>query len=270
MGQAILARKTTLRKIAGWFLWLLLSAIALLVFQVAMLAFPQVLFSGEVRIGSVVIHHDEESDGKIRDIAADVNRRIAGSGFSEESRVDDVFFFNSSDKYEWFARLAFVTTDAQGFNLSILGNSYVCSPKIAALAQRTAGIPKYGTWEGNPAHTIAHEIGHQIVVDRIGRGVWTSLPHWKQEGIPEYIANIAEIRRDSLASLSNRFDILNNDSYWGIQRRWDRVHYEAGLLIEFLLDVRDYELEDIIADSVTRDRTLELLASWCKDSRDDS
>jgi len=44
---------------------------------------------------------------------------------------------------------------------------------------------------------------------------------------------------------------------WDGERDWGRIHYEAGLLFEYLLDVKGYALEDIIADSVTRQKALE-------------
>jgi hypothetical protein len=109
---------------------------------------------------------------------------------------------------------------------------------------------------------MAHEVAHLYLVDSIGRRAWSKLPHWKQEGVPEYIANIGLIRGDSTTSLPHRIGILLEDGYWSGPRSWDRIHYEAGLLVEFLLDVRGVEFRDVIADSVTREITYEAMADW--------
>jgi hypothetical protein len=101
----------------------------------------------------------------------------------------------------------------------------------------------------------------------IGRSRFTELPHWKQEGFPEYVANIGEIREDSLATLPSRIEKLNDDRLWDGYHRWNRIHYEASLLVEFLLDVEGYTAEEIVADSVTREETLAALKAWYDTTR---
>ena len=119
------------------------------------------------------------------------------------------------------------------------------------------------------AHIAAHEIGHQYIADRIGSGHWRALPHWKQEGLPEYIA---EIRADPSLDLVSRIEVLEDDSRWtstpaGRRRGWARVHYEAGLLVEFLLDVQGLSLEQIVSDRVTKSDTHSAMMSWTSPQR---
>jgi len=45
-------------------------------------------------------------------------------------------------------------------------------------------------------------------------------------------------------------------------RSWDRIHFEAGLLMEFLLDVRGYDLMTVLPDSVTREDTYAVMLEW--------
>jgi hypothetical protein len=196
-----------------------------------------------------------------------VDERLQGSGFYDPARTDRAFFFQSQSLYSLFARLTMVTPLAQGFAISAFGNSYVSATRVAALAEKWKGSPKYSLWEGSPAHIIAHEIAHQYMIDLFGRRMWQQLPHWKQEGFPEYMANIAVIREDSLATLSQRIGVLNSDRAWratsGWDRRpWDRIHYEAELLVEFLLDVHGYTIDEIVEDNVTRDETLAAMMAW--------
>ncbi|MGB5661455.1 MAG: hypothetical protein WBO54_18445, partial [Thermoanaerobaculia bacterium] len=55
--------------------------------------------------------------------------------------------------------------------------------------------------------------------------------------------------------------------YWDWQQRWDRTHYESALMVEFLLDVQGYTLDDIVVDSVTRDGTYAAMVEWRKGQR---
>ena len=255
-------RRSLLRSIGRWGLWLVVVLLVLFALQVALLAFPQILFSNHVRSGTVVVYFDGQAQDEIARMAENVEMRLRGSGYYDSSRTARVFFFDSQSKYAFFARLSLVTTKAQGFALSVFDNTYISGPNITAMAQITGGRPLYGVWEGDPAHTIAHEIGHNYMIDRIGRDTWIELPQWKQEGFPEYVANIALIRSDSTATLPHRIDILADGQHWDWQQRWDRTHYESALMVEFLLEVQGYTLDDIVADSVTRDGTYAALVKW--------
>jgi hypothetical protein len=250
-----------------------MAMIALFALQITVLAFPQLLISNSVEYGTVTVYYDGTPSADIGQLASEVDKRLQGSGFYDPSRTERVFFFQSQNLYTMFARLTMVTPLAQGFAISALGNSFVSASRVAELAEKWTGSPKYSLWEGSPAHIIAHEIGHQYMIDLIGRRVWRQLPHWKQEGFPEYIANIAVIRDDTLATLSQRTGVLNSDRAWKAisgwnKRPWDRIHYEAELLVEFLLDVQGYTFDEIVADSVTRDETLAAMMAWCDANQD--
>ena len=237
-------RRSLSSSLGRWGLGLLLVLLALFALQVTVLAFPQILFARHLQSGSVVVYFDGQARDEIARIVEDVERRLLGSGYYDPSRTSRVFLFDNQLKYALFARLSLVTTEAQGFALSVFDNTFISRPNIAAMAHRTGGRPRYSIWEGDPAHVIAHEVGHHYMIDRIGRSAWSDLPQWKQEGFPEYVANIALLRSDSTATLPRRIDILADGQYWDWQQRWDRRHYEAELMVEFLLDVQGHTLDD--------------------------
>ncbi len=260
--KIIKKRKSLFRKIIRWFLWIIAVLLILFALQATVLAFPQLIVGDNVQVGFVKMYYDDNSAIDIKQLAEDVDRRLRASGFYDSTRTECVFYFQSQRLYTLFARLSLVTPLAQGYNLSVFHNSFISGSRIAALAERTGGIPKYGIWEGSAAHIIAHEIGHQYVADRIGRGIWRQLPHWKQEGLPEYIANIGTIRLDTAATLPHRIDILEDDFVWSGYNSWDRVHYRAELLVEYLIEKEGYTIEGIIADSVTLNETNAAMMEW--------
>jgi len=249
-------------RIVRFAVWLVAIVLILFALQVVVLAYPQLFLSHSARSGTITIYYDGEMNTDMDQVAAEVDRRLSGSRFYDPTRSDDVYVFQDRSLYNFITRLALVNPDAQGFNLSVLGNSYVCVPLVKAKLEQGGTYTRYSVWEGSVAHTVAHEIGHQYWIDLIGRSSWIELPHWKQEGFPEYIANIGVIRGDSLATLPSRIYKLYDDRLWDGYRRWDRIHYEAGLLVEFLLDVEGYTAEEILADSVTREETSAAMKAW--------
>jgi len=260
-------KRTLLRRIGRWGLWAAVILLVLFCLQVTVLAFPQMLLSNSVKSGTVTLfYRGTQCDEYVR-YASEVEERLKASGFYDSSRTNDVFYFQSERLYSFFVRLTFLPSIPQGYNLSVFGNSFVSGPKMAALGQWTGGKPRYSIWDGDPSHIIAHEIGHQYMIDRLGR---QSLPHWKQEGLPEYIANIGVVREDSLATLADRIAILNDDDAWIVMHRsdergWDRIHYEAWLLVEFLLEVQGFTLDEIVSDSVTMEGAQAAMMTWYKE-----
>ena len=249
-----------------WLVWIGTVVMAALVGWIGILAFPQVLCRQQVRSGSIRLYYDDLPEATAGELARSVDHRLQTSGFADSAATFRVFLFQRRAAYSWIARSAAVPRQAQGFNLSLLGNTFVSGPRVTELGELSGRGPRYSVWEGDPAHTIAHEVGHQIVVDSIGR---RALPQWKREGLAEFIANIGLIREDSTADLVSRLATFDDDRTWistrgSARKGWDRIHYEAGLLVEFLIEVRGHTLADVAADSVTKESTRTALRSWAE------
>ena len=251
-------------RLIRWAIFLIAVIIIIIALQITVLAYPQMLVSKNIQRGSISIFYDGNNDAYISEIADDVHRRLLESQFYDSTQNINVYLLRNQKLYNIFAALSMLPNSPQGFALSIFDNAFVDETRVNELAEISGGYPQYGIYEGLPGHTIAHEVGHLYISARIGRSTWKRLPLWKQEGFPEYIANISLIRADSMANLQKRTAILNDDSAWRDKRSWDRIHYEAGLLVEYLLDVRGYSIEEIIADSVTLDAVRSELLEWCR------
>ena len=230
--------------------------------QVGLLAFPQLLMSNSAHSGSVVVYYDGEDDPAVLLLADATDHRLRAGGFGDPTEPWRIFLFRDPGLYSLFARMGRMPIEAQGFGVSILGTTYVSGPRGEALGERTGRGPEYSVWEGSIPHTMAHEAAHLIMVDSVGRSTWTALPQWKREGYPEYVANIGLLREDTAASLPKRIDILLDDDRWLGSRSWDRIHFEAGLLMEFFLDVRGYDLQRVVPDSITHDEAHAAMLEW--------
>jgi hypothetical protein len=246
---------------------LVLVILVLFAVQVSILAYPQMFVHNKVESGTITLYYDGAPNADLEQLAWMVDQRLQGCGYYDSTRADRVFLIHSDGIYDILVRLSLLHGRPQGFNLSLFGNSFVSVSRVRALGESSGGLPRFSIWEGDLAHTIAHEVAHQYVTDRLGRGVWRRLPHWKREGMVEYLANIGVIRQDTSATIPNRLDVLNNDHVWRAtqgwsDKGWDRIHYEAGLLIEFLIDIQGYILEDVIAESVTDVDTRAAMLVW--------
>jgi hypothetical protein len=249
-----------------WALAALSLLLLLIVLYVSFLAFPQVAFSDSVRHGTVNVYYDDTDSEAMAKLAYNIDQRLRGCSFYDSSRTDRVFYCHEEGKFSIFTSLTRVNPAVQGFALSIFGNSFVSALRIAELAESSGGQPPYSIYEGSVAHIAAHEIAHVYICDSIGKSTWFDLPHWKQEGLPEYIANIGLLKADTMNTLVKRIHVLEDDSQWRGSRStsWDRIHYEAGLLVEYLLEVEGRSLEYVISDSVTRAATLDAMAEWAR------
>ena len=261
-----MSRKKSLRKrLVSSFAWLITVVAAVFGIQVGLLAFPQLLLSTKAEAGSVVVYYRGDPDPAVQQLVEATDHRLGSSGFGNPESPERLFFFRDPGLYSLFTRLARLPPTPQGFGISFLGTTYVSGPQVEALGESTGHVPKYSVWEGSIPHTMAHEIAHLYMVDSIGRTNWVKLPKWKQEGFPEYVANIGLIRGDSAASFPRRVEVLLDDGQWSSPRSWDRIHYEAGLMMEFLLDVRGYTLEAILADSITREDAYAAMMEWSRE-----
>ncbi len=245
-------------------LWIGMVAVLVLIAWIGLLAFPQVLCTQHVQARSLTLYYDDMLRPEAEELARAVAHRLERSGYYDSNWTARAFVFHNPSTYALITRLAAVPGEAQGFNLSAVGNSFISAPRVAALGERSGGGPRYSIWEGDLSHTIAHEIAHQYLGNRLGR---RELPQWKREGFAEYVANIGLIRADGTANLRSRLDVLRDDRAWsatlGRERRgWARIHYEAGLLVEFLFDVKGYSLEDIVSGSVMLEETRSALRAW--------
>jgi len=245
-----------------WILGIVSVLVAVGGLYATLLFFPQILIRHSVESGSLTIYHDGLPQDAVEKLASDVVARIGASSYWDTTHTRRVFYIQSQALYNLFARMSRVTTLAQGFALSATGNAFVSVPRVQALGQRSGRQPKFSIWEGSPAHTITHELAHIEVTNRIGRDVWSRLPEWKREGPPEYLANIGAIRADTGATLLRRIGTLNEDWTWRNEHGHDRMLYEAGLMVEFLVEVEGYSLDEIVDDAITMRSVRSAMRAW--------
>ncbi len=227
-------------------IWMAITGLIVLGLYVSVLAFPQIILHNKVRQGAVVLYYNGENHAEMERLARSTDMRLKGGPLYDSTRYARAFYFQNEKWFAFYARLSFLTMEPQGFNLSIFGNSYIDGPRVERLGKFSGGKPRLSVFEGEVSHIAAHEIAHQYIIERFGRGTWQNLPHWKREGLPEYLANFGVRANDSLLGFEQRVDILNDPNQWNEVRGWDRIHYEAGLLVEYLVEIKGMTLDEVV------------------------
>jgi hypothetical protein len=251
-----------LRKIIKWSIRIVAVVLIVFAMQLTVLAFPQPFFSHKMETDYGTVYSDKEFTPELINSINDVSLRLKAVELYGPEKDDCIFICHSKKLYSFFARLTLVTPMAQGYNLSVFHNSFVSMTRLHQLRDISGGFPPYAITEGNPAHTIVHELVHQYIVDEIGFWANRKTPPMKLEGLAEYGSSIAHIRSDAVHTLPRRIDILLNDNHW--YAGYDRVreHYKAALVIEYLAEIEGYRFADMIDDSVTIDGAYRDMIQW--------
>jgi len=257
--------RSALRRSLRWGLRILVALVLLATLHISALAFPYPLFPHRTESDCCTVYSDAELVSGLDEIMRDVDRRLLAVELHDTDKNNRVFYSTDQKRFTIVARMALVNPRVQGFNLSLLGTSYVSDERIRRLGASSGGFPPYGVRTGDPAHVIAHEIVHDYTSDALGILAYSRLAWWKREGYAEYGASIAAIRADGTASLADRIDLLLDDGKWWAAPEWVRESYRGALLVEYLTDIRGYRFAEIMSDRVTLDETQTAMLRWRSD-----
>ncbi len=255
-------KRGRLRTVLKWLLRASLLVVLLFTLQVSILAFPQPWFEHREKSGCCTVYSDVPFDAGLRDVLRDVGERLQAVELYEPGENNRIFLCQNPKRFTMFARFAFVNPKVQGFNLSLLGNTFVSPTRIIELGESAAGDPPYGIREGSLAHVIAHEIVHQATEAALGFSAYYRLPRWKSEGYAEYGSKIHFTSQDPDATLARRIEHLENDPSWTSGPNFVRNIYRGHLMVEYLSEIRNLKFADIMKEEVTETDTYRAMIGW--------
>ena len=253
---------TRLRSVLKWSGRALIALVLILAIPISAVAFPYPFFEHSENFGHCVVYSDAEFDAGFDEVMADVNRRLECVEVLPEGSSNRVFLCRSQKLYSMFARISRVHPNMQGFNLSILGNTFVSVPRVDYVRGAFHRGAPYNMREGDLAHVIAHEVAHDLSQNEIGFFKYLKLPLWKREGYAEYGAVTGAIREEGGPGLRERIGVLLDDSYWGGRKDPARVYYEGELLVEYLIEVEGRTFSQVMSRDVTFDTTYGDMMDW--------
>lgn len=160
-----------------------ISLTFLLAVYLILFLFPQLIFSNKLNYKSFAIYSHDKLDEKIFTVLDSSENLIINSElYNEKSSKKKIFLCNSFFEYSFFAptqRHAFACTNSLTNNI-MLSKSNILFNKI----ERNGNENNIRTLSG----TIAHEITHILIENKIGflKNIW--LDTWKKEGYCDFIA----------------------------------------------------------------------------------
>jgi hypothetical protein len=249
------------RGIARWTARLALVLVAVAAAYAALLVFPTPLFSHRARYGAYRVYSVEPIAAGFDRVIDDLDRRVHGMEHPPPEASQRIYLCGPKT-FALFAFLLRMNPESLAIGLSAANESFVSVDRVRLFAAANHGVLRHTRFEGNMAEVVAHEIAHFNSAHALGYRAHLSQPLWKSEGWAEYQANRSAIRADPDYDLARRVEMLSDDSYWGGRPRFARRMWEAQLLVEFLCEVKGYELEDLVQDEVTESSTREEMMAW--------
>ena len=257
-----------IRKLFKWIGVIILVIIALILLDIGILATPGPFFPEKKQYGSITVYSEKPIRQEIDSIMVEVFLRLDKVPIYDPDRKYNLCFCSTQKKFTFFARLTVRANRIMGF--SLLGSAYVNEDFINELYIKTKGQPKYLTREGSVVHVATHELMHGYITDAYGSIAARALPEWKTEGYCEYGVNQFVAPRDSGYSIPERIDIYLDDSLWNPTAEVHRPHYVWGLMMEYLVNVRELNFKQVMADSITNVDTYLEMMDWRKSIKGDN
>jgi hypothetical protein len=249
------------RKIGKWVLRGVLAVLVLLALNVATLAAPFPLFAHKAAYDEFTIYSDHPLPQDLDRVVDSARARIKAMEHARPGEKCRVFICGDHRLYSLFTFLSRRSSNSLGIGLSAFGNVFLNQRKIQRFAEQNYGGIRHSRFEGDLAETIAHEIAHFNVVKARGFRTAIRMPFWKSEGYAEHQANLAATRTDSAYIFTDRIELLLNDAFWG-DNSVARQLFESHLLVEFLVEVNGFGLDELLDESITEASTREHMLTW--------
>jgi len=255
-----------LKKIIKWFGLAIAVVIVIILLCLAVLTTPGLFMPEDNQYRAITVHTETPAGPETDLLMAEIFRRLDAVPIYDPDRKMNLILCSTQDKFSFFSR--FTLRDERVMGYCLLGNAYVNLDFIKELAERTRGRPKYHTREGSVVHVATHELMHQYLSDAYGEFASRSLPTWKTEGYIEYGVNQFVAPRDSGYTIPERIDIYLDDYQWNSTAETHRGHYIWGLMMEYLINVKDLNIDAVMADSVTKEVVYQDMIVWRESLRE--
>lgn len=260
-------RSTSLRKFLSYAFRLILVILTFAAVPIALLVYPTALFAHEARFGSYRVYSDEPIPANFGSVIEQTESRVAAMEHQAPNASQRVYLCNNPRRYAFFAFLTRKTSNSLAIGLSVPNVTFMSMKRVQRFAASNQGVFQHTRFEGNPAEVIAHEIAHFNSVHALGFRTHLAQPMWKSEGWAEYQANLAMIRNNPNYDLSERIDLLLDNTNWQRGRGVARRQWESQLLVEFLGEVQGYRLADLSREQMTERLARQEMLAWYRQQR---
>lgn len=275
-------------KIAGISIASILIAVGA---YVGLLFYPSVLFSHHIDYKNFRVHSEDALDAvRIQQILDDVDAALATSEIYDPAITHNILLGHDNGAFALVQDLAWwlFTQNTR----PVFTYNRAAPPSISQIItfrvpdfERDLLVHPEARFDMGMTHDFTHEAVHTLVSAQIGAGGNFSLPEWKREGYPEYVASSVSILSDPDYEFGESVErILAEDLSWMTINERDSslmrlgcplrstIRDEAGhwrltcyyisrVLVEYLLDVEDLTVHELMRPGISPTETFQDLIS---------
>jgi hypothetical protein len=213
-----------------------------------LLAAPYPLFAYHASYQNITVYSDQPLPPEITPIIEDAEARIAKSPLNDPTLEHRIFICSTSARFAFFAnynyRVGGITYTWLNRNIFLRPANIKDNRLIGYSGREVPG-------ERTLAYFFAHEIGHSLEENYLGRIGYSRFPTWKQEGYADVVAKAGDFDFDKeLAAFranSPELDPLKSGLYlrYHLLCAWllDRKHVTPQTLLESPFDGPSLERE---------------------------
>ncbi len=258
-----------------------------------LLFYPSVLFVNHIHYKNFRVHSDIAlAPEQVHRILDNVDAALRTSEINNPTITHDILLGHDNKAFEVVQDIAWWMLS--GSRRPVFTYNRAAPPSISQVIsfripdfERDLLVHPEARFDMGMTHDFIHEAVHTLVTARVGPERLPSLPEWKREGYPEYVASSIRVFSDPSYELSRSVErILAEDLSWmtgvtddvGSQRlgcqsrstiqdeagRWRRTCYYIGrVLVEYLLDIKGLTVDELMGPSVSPTETFqELIAAY--------
>jgi len=258
-----MAKSRRRRRLTRW----ILRGFAVLVLAVAGLLtfvlYPLPLYPHHRQIGRFSVYSDRPISGDMPRVIAEVERSVTASELDDPEARYRVFLSASHRRYAFFCSLARRGADSQALVFTRTRSMIISLAGLEAIRERSGGRPVGTRLEGSLPFAISHEAAHiQVAATRRERSL-RSLPWWLSEGWADYTAGLGTAGKSSDDRFEDRARLAFDDEAWRPPLRTaDRRHFRWHVLVEYLVDIRGLDFDELATGGISEADAERDLRAW--------
>jgi hypothetical protein len=157
------------------------------------LALPYPLFAYHASYGNITIYSDQPIPPQVTPILEDVESRLAKSPLNDPALQHRIFLCSTAARFSFFANYNY---RVGGVNYALLNRNIFLRPANIADNRLIGYSGREVPGERTLAYFLAHEIGHSLEVNYLGRIGYATFPTWKREGYADVVGKAGDFDFD--------------------------------------------------------------------------
>jgi hypothetical protein len=213
--------------------------VALVAAYLVLLAAPYPLFAYQAGLGNITVYSDHPIPSAINSVLGDTEARLARSPLNDLRVTHRIFVCNDHWRWVVFSNYQY---RVGGVNYAVLNQNMFLRRVNIEHNRLIGGSGQEVEGERTLAHFFAHEIGHSLEVNYLGRWAHFRLPVWKREGYADVVGGDGNFDYAAELEAFRRGDVSMDPLRSGLYSRYQ-------LEVEYLFREKHLSPEELLTKS---------------------